>query len=117
MGHWPVTELLSAPPFPGASFRTVVSQGLQDIKKATTLPRPSTSSQGRDLPKTNNGPEEGEKKNLLTTVMLTSRIFLRLELSRPKSVFTHPWALADFLFKNPKEVWDGKETTHCGWAA
>lgn len=51
----------SAPWFPGPSFRTVVSRGVQtaqDIKKATALLGPSTSSQGRDLPKTNNGPEK-----------------------------------------------------------
>lgn len=56
--HWPAPEHLHLT-VSGPSFRTVVSQRgqiAQARKRAATLPRPSTLSKGRDLPKIHNNP-------------------------------------------------------------
>lgn len=81
--------------------RSVISQDTQTAqarKKATTL------TQALDLLA-----EEGLTKHkqwlrikVSKLVKLTSRIFLRLELPRPRSVFTHPHLWLTFFLGTPK---------------
>lgn len=117
MCHWPALELLDT------SFLVPVlelwsAKAYRQHRRRKSLHSTQALSlvTGEGLTKNKQWPRK-IKNNLKTIVMLTSRIFLRLELSRPKSFFTYPWAPVDCLFKNPKEMWEGKQTTHCGWAA